>query len=76
MNVGCISLSSPNSSKKALITSPLLIPGVISIPFSLAIAKASSSVFISEKSTPAYSFTHSSIVILFHGGVKSISVPW
>ena len=76
MNVGWINLSSPNSSKNAFITSPLLIPGVISIPFSLATSKASSSVSIVSKSTPAYSLTHSIIVILFHGGLKSISVPW
>ena len=76
MNVGWINLSSPNSSKNAFITSPLLIPGVISIPFSLATAKASSSVSIVSKSTPEYSLTHSIIVILFHGGLKSISVPW
>ena len=41
-----------------------------------AIARASLNVSIASKSSPVYFLMPSCIVIRFHGGVKSISMPW
>src|SRR5699024_12204740 len=65
--------SSTFCSKNSLTICPYVISLVISILCSFASALASSSVILSQKSTPVYSFTASTICSLFHEGSRFTS---